>query len=273
MAALGATAVKRAAHQLLSRFGVEVLQTRTLNGYLDKYADACVELEACFRGVVFDDLPACSGRAALLAQLQGTGVSEAMYLLRYLHRALPLNGDVCEFGIAQGATSALLANEIRDTAKTLWLFDSFAGLPRPGPQDVLIDDIYRLGAMQAYEGKMAEGPGLVLERLRRIDISLSRVSIVAGFIAETIRTQPMPKLVCLAYVDLDLYQPIKTALNFLDARLSEGGYVIVDDYGHFSAGAQRAVDEFVAENSARYNLTLPPDFAGHFAIVQKTVRG
>jgi O-methyltransferase len=180
---------------------------------------------------------------------------------------------VCEFGVAQGATSALLANEIRDTAKTLWLFDSFAGLPRPGPQDVLIDDIYKLGAMHRYEGQMAEGPGLVLDRLRRIDFPLSRVSIVAGFIEETIRTQPMLMRVCFAYVDLDLYRPIKTALAFLDARLSEGGYVVVDDYGHFSDGARSTVDEFVAENAARYSLTLPPDFAGHFAIVQKIARG
>lgn len=65
-----------------------------------------------------------------MAKLLGTQISEAMYILVFLHRSLELDGDVCEFGVAQGATSALLANEIRTTQKNLWLFDSFKGLPK-----------------------------------------------------------------------------------------------------------------------------------------------
>jgi hypothetical protein len=34
-------------------------------------------------------------------------------------------------GIAQCATSALIANEISSSKKNLWLFDSFKGLPKP----------------------------------------------------------------------------------------------------------------------------------------------
>jgi hypothetical protein len=193
-------------------------------------------------------------------------------VLRSLHLSLPLDGDLCEFGVAQGATSALLANEIRSGEKKLWLFDSFEGLPKPGPEDVLIDDIYKLGSMQEYAGTMVEGAGQVLGRLKKIAFPMSRVRIVPGFIEDTIRTQPMPDQVCFAYVDMDFYEPIKTALWFLDQRLSGGGYVVVDDYGHFSAGAQKAVDEFVAESGGRYALTLPPDFAGHFAVLQKRPR-
>jgi O-methyltransferase len=40
------------------------------------------------------------------------------------------------------ATSALLANEIRSTERTLWLFDSFKGLGKPSEKDLLIDDIF-----------------------------------------------------------------------------------------------------------------------------------
>jgi len=267
-----AMALKRAAKNLLANVGIEVLQARTLNGYLGKYADACAELEACYRQYVFPDLPGCNQRAALLADLRGTGLTEAMYVLRSLHLSLPLDGDVCEFGVAQGATSALLANEIRGGQKKLWLFDSFEGLPRPGPEDLLIDDIYKLGSMQDYAGKMVEGAGQVLGRLRKMAFPMSRIRIVRGFIEETIRTQPIPDQVCFAYVDVDFYEPIKTALWFLDPRLADNGYVVVDDYGLFSAGAQKAVDEFVSESGGRYALTLPPDFAGHFAVLQKKGR-
>ena len=63
-----------------------------------------------------------------------------------------------------------------------------------------------------------------------------------------------------------------TALEFLDSRVSEGGFVLVDDYGHFSAGARTAVDEFVAPRTDRWSLTLPPTFAGRFAILEKAGR-
>jgi hypothetical protein len=263
------TALKQTAKGVISRMGLEVLRTRTLNGHLDRYASACVELEACFRQFVFPELPAVERRAQLLAELQGTGLSEAMYVVRCLHHSLSLDGDVCEFGVAQGATSALLANEIRATSKNLWLFDSFEGLPRPGPQDVLIDDIYGLGSMPAYEGKMAELPALVVSRLRAIDFPAARTKIVAGFINSTLQGPFVPERVSFAYVDLDLYEPIRTALTFLHPRLSAGGYVLVDDYGRFSAGAQAAVDEFAAEFSDSYALIRPPAWAGQFAILQK----
>jgi O-methyltransferase len=264
-----ASALKHTAKRMISRVGLEVLRTRTLNSHLDKYAAACSELEACFRQFVFPEVPAMERRSRLLAELQGTGLSEAMYVLRYLHHSLPLDGDVCEFGVAQGATSALLANEIHASSKNLWLFDSFEGLPRPGPQDVLIDDIYGLGSMSEYEGRMAELPTLVLGRLRAIEFPAARTKIVPGFIDSTLQGQFVPQRVSFAYVDLDLYAPIRTALHFLRQRLSAGGYVIVDDYGRFSAGAQTAVDEFVSEVSGSFALTRPPAWAGQFAILQK----
>jgi len=192
-----------------------------------------------------------------------------MWVLAHLHQSLSLGGDVCEFGVAQGATSALLANEIRGTSKLLWLFDSFKGLPAPTAQDVLLDDIYSLGSMRRYAGRMVEDQAQVLRRLHQIEFPLSQARIVAGFIEDTIQLPGLPDQVCFAYVDFDFYEPIKTALESLDARLSEGGFVVVDDYGHFSAGAQTAVDEFVARRPETWTLTMPPDFAGQFAILRK----
>ncbi len=78
-------------------------------------------------------------------------------MVLHLNRALGLDGDVCEFGVAQGATSALIANEIRGTEKDLWLFDSFEGLPKPTDHDILIDDIFNLGSIDRYQGTMACG--------------------------------------------------------------------------------------------------------------------
>src|SRR5215469_8985788 len=112
--------IKAAVRRLLASMGMEVLMTRTLNAYLNRYRDTCSEIESVYREVVFQDLPERDGRVRLMVGLQGTGPSEAMWILGHLHRSLSLPGDVCEFGVAQGATSALLANEIQDTSKLLW---------------------------------------------------------------------------------------------------------------------------------------------------------
>lgn len=210
-----------------------------------------------------------AGRSELLAQLLGTQLPEAIYVINYLHQSLKLPGDVCEFGVAQGATSALLANEIRHTDKLLWLFDSFAGLPKPTAKDTLIHDIFSLGAIEKYAGTMAYGVNEVLERLRAISYPPARVKIVPGYIESTISGADLPERVCFAYVDFDFYEPILIVLNYLNEHLSRGGSIVVDDYGFFSSGAQTAVDEFLAAHSVQYDLVLPDESAGHFAILCK----
>jgi hypothetical protein len=236
---------------------------------VERRAETAAELEALYRQFVFTDLPLNAARAELLARLEGTTVSEAIYLLSALNRSLHLSGDVCEFGVAQGATSTLMANEISSTDKKLWLFDSFEGLPRPTEKDQLINDIFNLGSMERYQGQMSHKPREVLARLRSIRFPLERVQLVPGFIEKTIGTPGLPSSVCFAYVDFDFYEPIKIALRFLHERMQSGAHIVVDDYGHFSSGAQSAVDEFVAEHDGAYECALPFPFAGRFAVLRR----
>ena len=139
--------VKRTINAVLRPMGLRIdtiEELRHLCAADHKRSELITEFHNCFKEFVFPDLPPCAGRLDLLSRLIGTQFTQAIYLLHYLHKSLPAVGDVCEFGVAQGATSALLANEIRDTRKTLWLFDSFQGLPKPDKNDVLIDDIFNL---------------------------------------------------------------------------------------------------------------------------------
>jgi len=227
------------------------------------------QLEGCYRDLFFPEIPDRENRTELMAQLIGTSPAEAMYVLGSLFRSLSYPGDICEFGIAQGATSAFLANEIRESSKQLWLFDSFEGLPKPTEKDKLINDIFNLGSIKAYAGQMACDVSMVKDRLSAIAFPLSRVQIVPGFIEQTIHLTELPKAVCFAYVDFDFYEPILIALQYLDKHLSAGGHVVVDDYRWFSSGAQTAVDEFIAMHPGRYEMTLPIKSAGHFALLKK----
>jgi O-methyltransferase len=237
-----------------------------------KYPPLVHELHDALRTLRFPGLPEVAGRKELLARLLGTGISQALHLLDALHRALPEPGDVCEFGTAQGATAALLANEIRSTNKCLWLFDTFTGLPPPSPQDQLKDDIFGLGSIERYTGEMRCDPAEVTARLDAIGFPVERRRIRPGLVEQTLTPAEGPGAVCLAYVDFDFYAPIRHALEYLDEHLAPGGRIMVDDYDFFSTGAKTAVDEFVGRRRGRYRLTLAQPYAGHFCLLERERR-
>jgi hypothetical protein len=228
-----------------------------------------LDIEELFRAFVFPDLPRKPGREVHLAELLGTSVSEAIYLLESLHAALKIDGAVCEFGVAQGATSKLLASELMEGDRHLYLFDSFEGLPPPSAEDILIDDIFELGSMERYEGIMTSPESVVREKLDAIGFPPQRTHILKGWVDETLAGPDAPRQVAFAYVDFDFYQPIKTTLEYLERVMPVGGRIVVDDYGYFSAGVQKAVDDFVASRSGRFAMSLPLPFAGKFAVLAR----
>jgi len=266
--------VRDTAKRIANKLGVDIVRFPNQLGRLtwmkqNRLQDA-VELEEMYRQFVFPDLPR-RNRKETLYDLIGTSIGEALYIIQHLHLALKIPGDICEFGVAQGATSKLLAEEIFEHhERKLWLFDSFSGLPAPTQEDRLINDIFNLGTMAAYEGQMACPEEQVLDKLRLIKFPEHRIQIKKGWIKDTIKSGQLPKEICFAYVDLDLYEPIKDALNFIDTAMPIGGHIVVDDYGWFSAGAQQAVDEFFARAGGRFQFSLPIKCAGYFCVLSKT---
>jgi O-methyltransferase len=259
----------RSVNRALARAGLAVETVGRRRIADERRLDDVRELHEWLRTVVLRGLEPKDGRVELLAQLRGTSTSEGLYIVHALQRALRNGGDVCEFGVAQGATSALLANEIRETDRTLWLFDSFEGLSRPNEEDVLLDDIGGLGSMSAYEGTMAHGPERVLERLDEIGFPRERVRIVKGYVDRETTRERMPERVAFAYLDMDLYAPTAAALDLVHERMAAGGRIVVDDFGYFSAGPERAVNEFLRAHSRDYELTVPPRFAGAFCVLSR----
>jgi O-methyltransferase len=194
---------------------------------------------------------------ALLRRLIGTSQEEGITILRALGATAGLEGDVCEFGVAQGATSALMAHEIMPTASRLHLFDSFRGLPAPSPRDELLDDIFGLKNMEAYKGTMACGQEQVRARLAAVGFPEARTVIHAGFLAETLAGDGLPEAVRFAYVDLDLYEGTRQALDFLTRVCVPGAIVIVDDYDFFSSGVRSAVQEVGATGAWDVREPIP----------------
>jgi len=264
--------MKQLVRNLLAGIGYKIERTDNPNPLEPKYHRALKEIYGCYRDLKFPALTEPDARTIeLMARLDGTQASEAIYLLNALHSTQKLDGDICEFGVAQGYTSALIGHTILPTKKNLWIFDSFEGLPAPTAKDKLKDDIYNLKSMAAYEGTMAHAQEVVLGNLRGVGFPRERTKVVGGFIEKTIASATLPSTVSFAYVDFDFYEPIKIALKFLHKVLPKGGMVIVDDYDFFSEGAKIAVDEFMAENAADYTFELPIPSASKFAVlIRKT---
>jgi len=219
-------------------------------------------------------VPANAIRPKLLARLLGTPPSEAYFIIRALAQCNNINGDVCEFGVAQGDTSALIANEIAFSGnKILHLFDSFEGLSKPSEKDRLKDDILLLGSMGAYAGMMSYPEDMVRARLKAISFPAQRYVVHKGFIEQLLpKDMDLPKEVSFAYVDFDFYEPIKLALEFLHKTTSSGAIIIVDDYDFFSTGSKTAVDEFIQEKNSDkmlYECFMPNIRYGYFAVLTK----
>ena len=212
-------------------------------------------------------------RLKLLSRLRGTPPSEAYFIVHALAKCKDNSGDVCEFGVAQGATSALIANEIQSSNKILHLFDSFEGLPKPTEKDRLKDDIFSLGSMEAYTGTMSCPEDMVRTRLGAISFPPQRFVIHKGFIDQVFTDDSnLPKEVSFAYVDLDLYEPIKLTLDFLHRTTSTDSIIIVDDYDFFSTGSKTAVDEFLEEKNSSamiYECLVPNTRYGCFAVLTR----
>jgi len=219
-------------------------------------------------------IPASDTRPRLLARLRGTLPSEAYFLVEALARVGRVEGDVCEFGVAQGETSALIADEIRHHGDTvLHLFDSFEGLPAPSVEDELKDDMCALGSIEAYAGTMSFPESMVRSRLAASGFPPGRYVVHKGLIERLIHSDTtLPHRVSFAYLDFDFYEPTRIALEFLHTVTTRGAVIVVDDYDFFSTGPKKAVDEFVkreASGEPVYECMVPDARYGHFAVLTR----
>jgi len=188
---------------------------------------------------------------------------ERLYSLRqaiqYLIRH-GIAGDIVECGVWRGGTmlaAALTLLEMGSDDRRLWLYDTFEGMPPPSPQDV---DYANRPAAQIMRGQdkrtslvWAYSP---LENVRQVmqqsGYPSDRVIFVRGKVEETIPRQA-PAQIALLRLDTDWYESTYHELVHLYPRLTVGGVMIVDDYGHWQ-GARRAVDQYCQEQKLKVLL-------------------
>jgi O-methyltransferase len=124
------------------------------------------------------------------------------------------------------------------TDRTVWVADSFEGLPSPA-SDTDGTDLSEVEYLKASLERVKAN----FERFGLLD---DQVQFLKGWFCNTLPHAPIERLAILR-LDGDLYSSTMESLRNLYHRVSPGGYVIVDDYYSW-ASCRRAVTDFLQEN-------------------------
>ena len=174
--------------------------------------------------------------------------------LRSMYAALRLvdeegvEGDVVECGVWRGGN--IMLARIMSPERTCWLYDTFEGMTEPDHEL----DVKRDGerAIDRYLLKKRNGGRWNAVSVEDVKDSFRKMRLadnckfVIGPVEDTVLHQS-PEKISILRLDVDWHAPTKAALENLYHKLSPGGFLIVDDYGHWM-GCKKAVDDFFGDD-------------------------
>jgi O-methyltransferase len=154
-----------------------------------------------------------------------------------------LPGDIVECGTAQGGSAALMGLTLKsiNANRTMWVFDSFEGIPAPSDNDPDQD------IAKNYIGSFRGDYTAVESLFSKLNI-LPKTRLVKGLFQDSLSTAEI-KNIALLHIDGDWYDSIMVCLECLYDNVSVGGIIQFDDYGYWK-GARKAVHDFMN----RYDL-------------------
>ena len=157
-----------------------------------------------------------------------------------------VNGDYLELGAYRCGATLLLSAGDELTEKTIYIIDSFEGLP-----DVTAHDpFWKKGDMGS--------PNLdEIHDFLSTNLVNTKYKILKGFFPGQIDLDLLDKPWALVHIDTDLYQPTVDGLEFFYSKLSSGGVIIVDDFCNMSCpGVEKAVTEFCKTHNVDFLFLL-----------------
>lgn len=160
-------------------------------------------------------------------------------------------GDLIETGVWRGGASIFMRGILKAygvTDRTVWVADSFAGLPPADrvnyPKESPLD--FHLS------GDLAVSLEQVKSNFERYGLLDDQVRFLKGWFRDTLPTAPIERLSVIR-LDGDMYESTMDGFVNLYAKLSPGGFLIVDDYGAVDA-CNEAVADF--RNAQRITAEL-----------------
>ena len=145
-------------------------------------------------------------------------------------------GAFVEAGTAYGAHGVLMSQYDRK----VFLFDSFEGIPEYTNEDIEFTESYG-----ASGGDARKSSGITVCRLEDVKETMQRyrhienVEFVKGWFCDTLPKFNKP--IAVLRLDCDIYHSYVDCFKYLLPLVSNGGYLIIDDY--CLSGCQQAIKE------------------------------
>ena len=170
-------------------------------------------------------------------------------LYRAVHHVVGsgIQGDVVECGCARGGSAALMALTLKQLGeqRTMWLFDTFEGLPAGTEGDPDYETAH------LFTGSCFGAIDEVQHLFDRLGVAQD-VHLVKGLFQDTVPRTPIQHI-ALLHIDGDWYESVKVCLESLYDKVVPGGIIQFDDYGYWK-GARKAVDEFMLQRGIKAPL-------------------
>jgi len=168
-------------------------------------------------------------------------------------QASRIEGDILEVGVWRGGTGAILAEAVRhQSAKTVFLADTFAGVVKAGENDT------------AYKGGEHSDTSMEIVMELTSALSLTNTKILKRIFPDETQ-ENIPGKIALLHCDVDVYSSSKDIVEWCLPRLSIGSILVFDDYGFFGC---EGVTSFCNEFRAREDFLFLHNLNGHAIFVK-----
>lgn len=149
-------------------------------------------------------------------------------------------GDIIETGVWRGGMSIFMRGVLKAygvTDRTVWLADSFEGLPVPDLDRYPTDRDLDLSDWKI----LSVGVEMVRHNFDRYGLLDDQVQFIVGWFRDTLKDAPIKGLAVMR-LDGDLYESTIQALEPLYPKLAAGGFCIIDDYGTIDSCKEAVTD-------------------------------
>jgi O-methyltransferase len=151
-----------------------------------------------------------------------------------------VEGDLIETGVWRGGATIFMRAVLKAhgvTDRSVWVADSFQGLPPPDAVKYPAD----AGAQYHMTKMFAVSQDVVKSNFEKYGLLDEQVHFLPGWFRDTLPSAPIKKLAVIR-LDGDMYESTMDALTALYPKLSEGGYLIADDYA--LPGCKQAIHDY-----------------------------
>jgi hypothetical protein len=173
-------------------------------------------------------------------------------------------------GVWRGGASFLMADIVRRRGaknRTVWMFDSFEGLPPATQLDGGAAFDYQAAPDDPeYFNNCSASVEEVRAAARRLGLD-PYVEIVKGWFDQSLPAhRDRIGQIALLRIDGDWYESVKCCLEQLYDRVAPGGYIILDDYYDWQ-GCAIAVHEFLGTRKLPHRIWT--QYAGQHVVIRK----